>query len=159
MAHFRRTSARCQRSSVSGGDEEGAPGGAWKETAESGEDLAIGGPEAGTADLALKDAELVTEGENLDAERVVRLAALDENIEEEANQGVEDSEEHGGDRDRAVGRMACHLGLGPWSSAVAARLAIAILEQDRDRRAHKPKAKGKGRTLQSVGFGNVEHMA
>ena len=49
-----------------GADQEGPPGRAREDPAESGEDQAIGWPEAGQTNLALKDMELLTEGENLD---------------------------------------------------------------------------------------------
>lgn len=49
-----------------------------------------------TADLALEDAELVAEGENLGEQGVVGLMTLDEDIEQGPDQGVEVAQEHGG---------------------------------------------------------------
>ena len=45
-------------------------------------------------DLAFEDPELLTEGENLDLERGLALAAEDEQIDQEADDGVDEAEDH-----------------------------------------------------------------
>jgi hypothetical protein len=50
---------------------------------------------AWTLNLALEDAELVAEGEDLSLEPEFGLTTGEEGIEEEADQGVEESERHG----------------------------------------------------------------
>jgi hypothetical protein len=49
-------------------DQEGPPGRTGQETTEGGEDQPVAVPEARSTELALKDAELMAEGENLDLE-------------------------------------------------------------------------------------------
>lgn len=66
----------------------------WEDAAGGGEEDAIGGLPAWTADLALEDAELVTKGEDLGAELGVGVAADDQDLEEEADDGVGEGPEH-----------------------------------------------------------------
>ena len=46
-------------------------------------------------DLAFEDAELVAEGENLDLKCGFRLLAEDKEVEQEADDGVEEAQDHG----------------------------------------------------------------
>lgn len=78
------------------GNEEGTPGRAREEPAEGTEDEAVGVLLARTADLALEDAELVAEGENLGEQGVVGLLTLDGDIEQGPDRGQEEAREHGG---------------------------------------------------------------
>jgi hypothetical protein len=75
--------------------EQGLPGVASEESAESGQQEAIDRLPAWTLNLALEDAELVAEGEDLRLEPEVGLTTGEEGVEEEADQGVEESEQHG----------------------------------------------------------------
>jgi hypothetical protein len=68
---------------------------AREELAEGGEEKAIGRLPARAASLALEDAELVAEGEDLSAQLELGVAAGEECAEEEADQGVEEGERHG----------------------------------------------------------------
>ena len=54
----------------------------------------VGGVEARPMDLPFEDAELVTEGENLDLERGPGFPAADEQIEEGADEAVDEAEDH-----------------------------------------------------------------
>jgi hypothetical protein len=45
-------------------------------------------------DLAFEDTELLTEGESLDLERGLALAAEDEQIDQEAHDAVDEAEDH-----------------------------------------------------------------
>jgi hypothetical protein len=93
MAHFQRTSSRCQRRRVSGETRKERQAG--EEAAEGAEKQAIGRSEARSMDLAFEDAELVTKGENLGPDGAVGLAAEDEEVEEGPDEGVEEPEDHG----------------------------------------------------------------
>jgi hypothetical protein len=75
--------------------EQRLPGVAREELAESGEEDAIGRTPAWTLSLALEDAELVAKGEDLSMEPEFGLTTGEEGNEEEADQGVEESERHG----------------------------------------------------------------
>jgi hypothetical protein len=75
-------------------DQEGPPGRARKDAAEGAEQQAVGGLEARSMDLAFEDTELVTEGENLDLERGLALPAEAEQIDQEADDGVREAEDH-----------------------------------------------------------------
>jgi hypothetical protein len=66
--------------------EYGLPGVAREESAESGEEEAIGRTPARTLNLALEDAELVAEGEDLSLEPELGLTTGEEGTEEEADQ-------------------------------------------------------------------------
>ena len=57
-------------------------------------------------DLAFEDAELVAEGENLDLKCGFRLLAEDKEVEQEADDGVEEAQDHGQGSWRA-GRGRC----------------------------------------------------
>jgi hypothetical protein len=46
-------------------------------------------------DLSLEDAEPVAEGENLDLERCIALLAEDNEVEQGADKGVEEAQDHG----------------------------------------------------------------
>jgi len=86
--------------------------------------------EAWTVDLALEDAQLVAEREDLGEQGVIGLPALDEGVEQGADQGVEDSQEHGqrimtaqaGPDARPLDRVR--------SSAGCSATVIVLLEQD-----------------------------
>ena len=55
----------------------------------------VGGLEAGSTDLTFEDAELVAEGEHLDLERGVGLPAEDQEVEQGADDRVEETQDHG----------------------------------------------------------------
>ena len=76
-------------------DQEGPPGRTRENPAESAEEQAVGRLEAGPMDLAFEDAELVAEGENLDLKCGFRLPAEDKEIEQRADDGVEEAQDHG----------------------------------------------------------------
>jgi hypothetical protein len=75
--------------------EQRWPGAAREESAESGEEETIGRLPARAVDLALEDAELVAESENLSLEPELGLTTRKESVDEEADQGVEEGERHG----------------------------------------------------------------
>jgi hypothetical protein len=77
-----------------GAGQEGEPGGPGEDAADGCEEDAIGGLPAWTADLAFEDAELVAEGEDLGAEPGIGMVADDQDLEEEADDGVGEGAEH-----------------------------------------------------------------
>jgi hypothetical protein len=76
-------------------DQEGPPRRAREEAAESAEQQTVAGLEAGSTDLAFEDTELVAKGEDLDLEGGFGLPAEDEEFEQGADDGVEETQEHG----------------------------------------------------------------
>jgi hypothetical protein len=92
-------------------DQEGPRGRARKDAAEGAEQQAVGGLEARSMDLPFEDTELLTEGENLDLERGLALAAEDEQIDQEADDGVDEAEDHEVGSRRS-GRTRCKLRYG-----------------------------------------------
>jgi hypothetical protein len=85
--------SRCQQDL--GADEEAEPGRAGQAPAETGERQTISRPPAWPLDLALEDAQLVPEDQQLEPEAGVRASAIDEGIEEQTEDGIEESEKHG----------------------------------------------------------------
>jgi hypothetical protein len=83
---------RCQRR-VSGRGSR-APCRSQQDPAGGGEEETIAGSPAGTGNLALEHAELVTEGEDLGAESGVGAAADDQDLEQETDGGVGAGAEH-----------------------------------------------------------------
>jgi hypothetical protein len=75
-------------------DEEADPGRAGQASAETGERQPISRPPARPLDLALEDAQLVPEDQELEPEAGVRASVIDEGIEEQAKDGIEESEKH-----------------------------------------------------------------
>jgi hypothetical protein len=74
-----------------GADEEAEPGRAGQASAETCERQTISRPPAWPLDLALEDARLVPEDQQLELEAGVRASAIDEGIEEqteEARSGI-----------------------------------------------------------------------
>ena len=67
------------------------------------EKQAVGWLEAGPMDLAFEDAELVAEGQNLDLERGFGLPAEDKEVEQGADDGVKEDQDHGQGSWRPVG--------------------------------------------------------
>lgn len=76
-------------------DQEGPPGRAGEDAAEGAENQAVGGLEARPADLASEDAELVAQSENIDLECGFGLLGEGEGIEQVADGGAEDTQNHG----------------------------------------------------------------
>ena len=76
-------------------DQKGPPGRPEEEPAEGAEEQAVGRLEAGPMDLAFEDAELVAECENLDLKCGFGLPAENEEIEQRADGGVEEAQDHG----------------------------------------------------------------
>ncbi len=68
--------------------------GSREEAADGGEEDAIGWLPTWTADLAFEDAKLIAEGEDLSAESGVGVAADDQDLEQEADDGVGEGAEH-----------------------------------------------------------------
>jgi hypothetical protein len=77
-----------------GADEEAEPGRAGQASAETCERQTISRPPAWPLDLALEDAHLVPENQELEPEAGVRASAIDEGIEEQTEDGIEESENH-----------------------------------------------------------------
>jgi hypothetical protein len=71
-----------------GAGQEGEPGRPREDAAGGGEEDAIGRLPAWTAGLAFEDAELVAEGEDLSAESGVGVTADDQDLEQEADDGL-----------------------------------------------------------------------
>jgi hypothetical protein len=65
-------------------------------SAQGGQEEAIARLPARAADLAFEHGELVTEGEDLSSELVLGLATNQPEVEQEADQGVEEREGHDG---------------------------------------------------------------
>jgi len=78
-------------------DQEGGPSGPWEDLAQGGEEQTVTGLEARPADLAFQDAELMAEGENLDLKIGLGPLALDQELEEEADDAVQEGQKHGWD--------------------------------------------------------------
>ena len=76
-------------------DQKGPPGRTEEEPAEGAEEQAVRRLEAGPMDLAFEDAELVAKGENLDLKCGFGLPAEDKEIEQRADGGVEEAQDHG----------------------------------------------------------------
>jgi hypothetical protein len=89
-----------------GADQEGPPGRARKHAAEGAQEQAVGRPEARPMDLAFEDAELVAEGKNLDLECGFGLSAENKEIEQRADDGVKQAQDHGRGSWR-LGRSEC----------------------------------------------------
>jgi len=77
-----------------GAGQEGEPIRPREDAAGGGEEDAIGRLPAWAADLAFEDAELVAKGEDLGAESGVRVAADDQDVEEDTDDGVGEGAEH-----------------------------------------------------------------
>ena len=77
-----------------GTDEEADPARAGQASAETCERQTISRPPAWPLDLALHDAQLVPEDQELEAEAGVRASAIDEGIEEQTEDGIEEREKH-----------------------------------------------------------------
>ena len=75
-------------------DQEGCPGRSRQPAAERGQEQAITGLPPWTSDLALKNAKLMTEQEYLRLELGRRPVAYVERIEEQAEEAVEEGQEH-----------------------------------------------------------------
>src|SRR5262249_51820938 len=75
-------------------DQEGSPGRTRKHAAEGAQKQTVSWLEAGPMDLAFEDAELVAEGENLDLKCGIGLVAVDKEVEQEADDGVEKAQDH-----------------------------------------------------------------
>jgi len=76
-------------------DQEGPPDRTGKETAKGGEDQPVAVPEARPTDVALEDADLMAEGENLDLEGGLAPLAKEEELDQGADDGVEETKDHG----------------------------------------------------------------
>jgi hypothetical protein len=63
--------------------------------------------------MALEDAQLVPEDQELEAETGVRASAIDEGIEEQTENGIEESEKH----DRASWQVGSSRSAGPAGTA------------------------------------------
>jgi hypothetical protein len=79
-----------------GADEQGGPGWPWEDSAQGGEEEPVARLPARAADLALENGELVTESEDLSTEPELGLATNQQEVEQEADQGVEEGEGHDG---------------------------------------------------------------
>jgi hypothetical protein len=77
-----------------GADEEAEPGRAGQASAETCKRQTISRPPARPLDLALEDAQLVPEDQELEAEAGVRESAIDEGIEEQTEDVIKKSESH-----------------------------------------------------------------
>jgi hypothetical protein len=75
-------------------DQEGRPGWSRQPAAERCQEQTISGLPARTLGLALEDANLMAEKENLGLEARLRAAADEEEIEEQAEEAVEEGQEH-----------------------------------------------------------------
>jgi hypothetical protein len=76
-------------------DQKGAPGRSRQETTEGGEDQAVAKLEARPTDLALEDAELVAEGEDLDLEDGIALHANQKEVDQGADDRIQETQDHG----------------------------------------------------------------
>jgi hypothetical protein len=85
-------------------------------SAETCERQTISRPPAWPLDLALEDAQLVSEDQELEAEAGVRASAIDEGIREQTEDGIEKSEKH----DRASWQV------GSSRSAWARRYRVGV---------------------------------
>jgi hypothetical protein len=94
-----------------GADEQRRPGRPRQDSAQGREQKAVDGLPARTTDLAFEYAELMAEGQDLGLEPKFRLAASEEGVEEEADQGVEEGAEHG----RGAWQRRVHGRLAPCS--------------------------------------------
>ncbi len=94
-----------------GADQEAGPGRAGQASAETCERQTISRPPAWPLDLALEDAQLVPEDQQLEPEASVRPVAIDEGIEEQTEDGIEESEKH----DRASWQVGSSRSTGPAS--------------------------------------------
>jgi hypothetical protein len=74
--------------------KERSPGRPGQSPAKGGEEEAVAGTPAGSADLTFEHSKLVAEGENLSAEPGVWPAVDDQDLEQEANDGVGEGEDH-----------------------------------------------------------------
>jgi hypothetical protein len=110
-AHLRWTRSPCQRNR-SGADEDAEPSRAGQASAETCEHQTIR-PQAWPLDLALEDAQLVPEDQELEPEVGVRAAAIHEGINEQTEDGIEESEKH----DRASWQVGSSRSTGPASTA------------------------------------------
>ena len=81
-AHLRRTRSRCQRSRGLGADPKAGPGRARQALAEIGEQRAISRPPAWSLDLALEDAQLVPEDQELQPKVGVGVTSIDQGLED-----------------------------------------------------------------------------
>ena len=77
-----------------GTDEEADPARAGQASAETCERQTISRPPTWPLDLALEDAQLVPEDQELEPEAGVRASVIDEGIEEQTEDGIEKSEKH-----------------------------------------------------------------
>jgi hypothetical protein len=77
-----------------GAGQERSPGWPRQDGAERGQEESVGGLPAGSTGLSLQHAKLVTECQDLGAEPGVRLASEDQDLEQEADDGVEEGIEH-----------------------------------------------------------------
>lgn len=78
-----------------GADQEAGPGRARQPLAETGEQEAIGRLPAGMLDLALEDAQLVAQDQELEVEIRIWATSIEEGLEEQPEGRVEERQEHG----------------------------------------------------------------
>ncbi len=75
------------------------------------EEQPVGRLEAGRTQLAFEDGELVAEGQNLDLECGFGLPAEDKKVQQRADDGVEEAQDHGEGSWR-LGRGGCRRAAG-----------------------------------------------
>ena len=77
-APFKRTSSRCQRSSVWGRHEETLPASPWQSSSRGSEKVPVGTSKARPLDLSPKDTQLVAEHDDLEILGGLALAIWDQ---------------------------------------------------------------------------------
>ena len=74
--------------------QERSPGRPEQSSADGGEEEAVAGTPAGSGDLTFEHSKLVAEGENLSAEPGVWPAVDEEDLQQEADDGIGNGEDH-----------------------------------------------------------------
>jgi hypothetical protein len=93
--HFRRTSARCHRNSVRGGDQTRAARGARQLARRRREQGTVRGPKLWPRDLATQDLDLVAQDKQLDVPDVQATATANECAQKGPEREVEKRKGHG----------------------------------------------------------------